>query len=187
MTCPKEGLYSRGALDWKSGGGWVLEGSKAIGWPYGWLLSLSMYEAGSAFQLWLFSFLFLYSRAVGENIWKGFPGTGENFQANEALPAQLGTPTPAICSRCHYRVCERNLAVSSSSEGASCPGLGAGWEPGFLGTGACPFPFSLSLLGSMTLRSSMDALRVSPRPVMKGEAALVVRSSTVSPEFSPPH
>lgn len=68
-----------------------------------------------------------------------------------------------------------------------CPSLGAGWEPGFLGMGACPFPFSLSLLGSMMPRSSTDALRVSPRSVMKGEAALVVRSSTVSPEFSHPH
>lgn len=61
--------------------------------------------------------LLLLSRAVGENIWKGFPGTGGNFQANEALSAQPGTPTPAICSRRHYRVWERHPAVSSSSEG----------------------------------------------------------------------
>lgn len=58
---------------------------RAIGpldWSSGWLLSLSMYKAGSAFQLWLLSSpLLLFSRAVGENIWKGFPGTGGDFQA----------------------------------------------------------------------------------------------------------
>lgn len=83
-----------------SGDGQVLEGSKATRLALWWLLSLSMYnKAGSAFQSWLLSSpLLLFSRAVGENIWKGFPGTGGNFQANETLSAQPGTPTLAICS-----------------------------------------------------------------------------------------
>lgn len=181
-----------------SGDGQVLEGSKAMRLALRWLLSLSMYKAGSAFQLWLLSSpLLLFSRAVGENIWKGFPGTGGNFQANETLSAQPGTPTPAICSRRHYRVCERNPAVSSSSEIYRCPALGTAGDGtvtakdllGALDSGCTSksFPFSLSPQGGRAPCNSTSALHKFPRTVMKGEAALAVRSSSVSPELSHPH
>lgn len=122
---------------------------------------MSMYEAGSAFQLWLFSSLLLFSLAVGENIWKGFPRTGENFQANETLPAQLGTPTPAICSRCHYRVCERNLAVSSSSKGTSVPRPG-GWlgarVPGYRSMSLPFLPFSAGKYDALQFHRCSEGL-----------------------------
>lgn len=93
---PKEWLSNSGVLGCVSGGGRGLVGSRAIG-----LASrVAASSVFKAFQLRLFSSpLLLLCWPVGENIWKGFPGTGGNFQANETLLAQPGTPTPAICSR----------------------------------------------------------------------------------------
>ena len=51
---------------------------------------------------------------------------------------------------------------------------------------AAPFPVPLSALGGKVLWNSRDALRVFPKIVIEGEAALVVRSSAISPEFSHP-
>lgn len=127
-----------------SAGSGVLEGHRAIRLA---LRVATLLKACSALQLWLFrSLLLLFSQAVSENIWKGFPGTGGNFQANEALSAQLRTPTAAICSRRHGSVhVRRTQQFPAPLREHPCPALGtpmdcglsplllgACWEPGFL-------------------------------------------------------
>lgn len=116
-------------------------------------------------------------QAVGENIWKGSPGTGGNFQANEAPSAQPGTPTlpsaPGVIAD-----------SATGTRGNICALLrGLVGSPGVPGSRASPFPFSLSLLGGPVPCTCTDALRVLPKTVTKGEAAPAVRSSAVSPEF----